>query len=102
VGVGDRDLTPHRIDITYWEQPFPALWLPHLSAFDWERASGSERLLGGARQVFEALEENTRLRLAPIEAEERARVESLEAAAVDRKIECQAAGGRIAGGAQTD
>jgi GT2 family glycosyltransferase len=61
------------IDISYWEQ-FPALLSvsPLLAVLD-ERATATERLLAErSRQVYEALKENTRLRVELLEAEERA------------------------------
>lgn len=72
------------IDITYWEQ-FPALmWVsPHLAVLNRERANASERLLAKrSQQVFDALKENTRLRIELLEAAERARAQRLEATAV--------------------
>ena len=59
------------IDITYWEQ-FPALlWVsPYLAVLDRERANVTERLLAKrSREVFEALKENTRLKLELLEAD---------------------------------
>jgi len=66
------------IDITYWDQ-FPALlWVsPHLAVVDRERANASERLLAKrSQQVFDALKENTRLRIELLEAEQQARATS--------------------------
>ena len=66
------------IDITYWDQ-FPALMRvsPHLAVVDRERANVAERLLAKrSQQVFDALKENTRLRIELLEAEERTRVRS--------------------------
>jgi GT2 family glycosyltransferase len=61
------------IDITYPEQYPALLWVsPHLAVLDRERANASERLLAErSRQVFEALKENTRLKLELLEAEVR-------------------------------
>jgi len=63
------------IEIAYLEQ-FPALLRvsPHLAVLEREHATASERLLAKrSRQIFEALKENTRLRIELLEAEERAR-----------------------------
>ena len=73
------------IDITYWDQ-FPALlWVsPHLAVVDRERANASERLLAKrSQQVFDALKENTRLRIELLEAEQQARATS-EASGTER------------------
>ena len=61
------------LDITYPEQYPALLWVsPHLAVLDRERANASERLLAErSRQVFEALKENTRLKLELLEAEVR-------------------------------
>jgi GT2 family glycosyltransferase len=64
------------IDISYWEQ-FPALLSvsPLLAVLD-ERATATERLLAErSREVYDALKENTRLRVELLEAEERAPIE---------------------------
>jgi GT2 family glycosyltransferase len=61
------------IEISYWEQ-FPALLSvsPLLAVLD-ERATATERLLAErSRQVYEALEENTRLRVELLEQRDRA------------------------------
>jgi GT2 family glycosyltransferase len=58
------------IDITYWEQ-YPALmWFsPYLAVFDRERANAREQLLATrSSELFEALKENTRLKLELLEA----------------------------------
>jgi GT2 family glycosyltransferase len=63
------------MEITYAGQ-FPALlWVsPELAVIDRERASTGDRLLANrSREVFEALKENTRLRLELLEAEQRSR-----------------------------
>jgi GT2 family glycosyltransferase len=73
------------IDMTYWEQ-FPALlWVsPYLAVLDRERANAGEALLAKrSRQVYDALKENTRLRIELLEAEERARATS-EASGTER------------------
>jgi GT2 family glycosyltransferase len=64
------------IDIAYWEQ-FPALLSisPLLAVLD-ERATATDRLLAErSRELYEALKENTRLRVELLEAEERAPIE---------------------------
>lgn len=61
------------LDITYPEQYPALLWVsPYLAVLDRERANASERLLAKrSREVFEALKENTRLKLELLEAEAR-------------------------------
>ena len=64
------------MEITYAGQ-FPALlWVsPDLAVIDRERAGTGERLLANrSREVFEALKENTRLRMELLEAEQPPRV----------------------------
>ncbi|MDP9257738.1 MAG: glycosyltransferase, partial [Actinomycetota bacterium] len=58
------------LDIAYPEQYPALLWVsPHLAVLDRERANASERLLAKrSREVFEALKENTRLKLELLEA----------------------------------
>lgn len=74
-GLPEPQLPPRYglIDIAYWDQ-FPALlWVsPHLAVLDRQRANASERLLAKrSREVFEAMKENTRLKLELLEAEAR-------------------------------
>jgi hypothetical protein len=66
------------LEFTYAGQ-FPALlWAaPELAVLDRERAGEGDHLLADrSREVFEALKENTRLRIELLEAEQRSRLSS--------------------------